>query len=61
MGKIKRYKHMLMVIAYSYSETKPKSKEIEKYLEDSVEGLDIEASNMSTLIDRSYRDNDGKV
>ena len=56
MEKIKRYKHMLNVIVYTYGYKKPKNKDIEKNIEKSIEGIGkVEAHTILNLIDRTYK------
>ena len=55
MAKIKRYEHIINVIAHTYGTKKPTEGDIIKHIEKSIEGMDLDVYIMSNKIDRTYK------
>ena len=55
MGKIKRYKHIINVVAHSYGTKKPKKGDIVRHIERSIEGMDLDVYIISNRMDRTYK------
>ena len=55
MEKIKRYEHIINVVAHTYGTKKPKKGDIARDIKRSIEGMDLDIYVISNRIDRTYK------
>ena len=55
MSKLKRFKHIITLIAYSYGNKKPEVGDIVRHIEKSIDSMDVNANVLLNKLDKTYK------